>query len=154
MFIATIAPNKYDPLSPRNILALGKLKSKNEIKMIIWVVKKKENSVWLLLKFTNNKTEFIIIKLIVKRPLKPSIKFAPFIMKRKHRSIKKIEKTLFSSQEFKKIRSIFIISTGKKIMKMIRKIIIRTNLKLGLILVLISSKYPIINKLLHINKYS
>ena len=107
-----------------------------------------------MLKFTNNKTEFIIIKLIVKRPLKPSIKFAPFIMNRKHRSIKKIEKTLFSSQEFKKIRSIFIISIGKKIMKMIRKIIIRTNLKLGLILVLISSKYPIINKLLHINKYS
>ena len=34
-FIATIEPNKYDPLSPRNILALGKLKSKNEIKIII-----------------------------------------------------------------------------------------------------------------------
>ena len=29
------APNKYEPLSPRNIFALGKLKSKNVIKIII-----------------------------------------------------------------------------------------------------------------------
>jgi len=35
VFIAIKAPNKYEPLSPRNIFALGKLKSKNVIKIII-----------------------------------------------------------------------------------------------------------------------
>ena len=44
---------------------------------------------WSLLKFINNKIEFIIIKLIVKRPLNPSIKFAPFIINKKHKTIKK-----------------------------------------------------------------
>ena len=38
-------PNRYDPLSPRNILALGKLKRRNEIKIIICAVKKKKNQV-------------------------------------------------------------------------------------------------------------
>ena len=45
IFNATKDPNKYDPLSPRNILAFGKLKSKNEIKIIICDVKKNENSI-------------------------------------------------------------------------------------------------------------
>ena len=43
-FKATKDPNKYEPLSPKKIFALGKLKSKNEIKIIIWPVKKNENS--------------------------------------------------------------------------------------------------------------
>ena len=34
VFRATRDPNKYDPLSPRNILAFGKLKSKNVTKII------------------------------------------------------------------------------------------------------------------------
>ena len=50
--------------------------------------------------------ELIIIKLIVKSPLKPSIKFAPFTMNKKQINIKKAENILFSNQEFKKIRSI------------------------------------------------
>ena len=33
-FKATSEPNKYDPLSPKNILAFGKLKSKNVTKII------------------------------------------------------------------------------------------------------------------------
>ena len=43
-------------------------------------VKKNENSRWLLLKLINSKTEFIIIKLIVKSPLKPSMRLAPLII--------------------------------------------------------------------------
>ena len=45
MFKAANEPNKYEPLSPKNILALGKLNNKNEIKIINWPVKKNENSV-------------------------------------------------------------------------------------------------------------
>ena len=44
-FKATKDPNKYDPLSPRNILAFGKLKRRNEIRIIICAVKKNENSI-------------------------------------------------------------------------------------------------------------
>ena len=101
VFKATKDPNKYDPLSPRNILAFGKLKRRNEIKITICDVKKNENSNSLLFKFTNNKTELIIIKLIVKRPLKPSTKFAPFTINKKHKSIKNMEKILFSNNKFK-----------------------------------------------------
>ena len=139
-FKATKDPNKYDPPSPRNILALGKLKRRNEIKIIIWAVKKKENSILLLSRLINNKTELIIIKFIDKRPLKPSIKFAPFTMNKKHKRIKKVEKILFSSQEFKKIKSILLISIGKKIIKTTKKIIININLLFGLIFIFISSR--------------
>ena len=44
MFKEIKDPNKYDPLSPRNILAVGKLKRRNEIRIIICAVKKNENS--------------------------------------------------------------------------------------------------------------
>ena len=113
-FKATKDPNKYEPLSPKNIFALGKLKSKNEIKIIIWPVKKNENSKWLFSRFTNNKIELIIIKFIVKRPLKPSIKLAPFTINKKHKSTNIVEKILFSNQEFKKIKSICLTFIGKK----------------------------------------
>ena len=106
VFKATKDPNKYAPPSPRKILALGKLKRRNEIKTTICPVKKNENSISLLFKLINNKTVFMIIKLIVKRPLKPSIKFAPLTINKKHKSIKKMEKILFSNHKFKKIRSI------------------------------------------------
>ena len=59
---ATKDPNKYAPPSPRKILALGKLKRRNEIKMTTCPVKKNENSISLLFKFINNKTVFMIIK--------------------------------------------------------------------------------------------
>ena len=106
VFKATIEPNKYEPLSPRNILALGKLNKRKQVRIIIWAVKKNENSKWLFSIFINSNMELIIIKLIVKSPLKPSIKFAPFTKKKKQINIKKIENILFSNQEFKKIRSI------------------------------------------------
>ena len=44
VFKATKDPNKYDPLSPRNILAFGKLKRRNEIKIISCAVRKNDNS--------------------------------------------------------------------------------------------------------------
>ena len=44
VFKAIKDPNKYDPPSPRNILAFGKLKRRKEIKIIICAVKKNENS--------------------------------------------------------------------------------------------------------------
>ena len=91
MFKEIKDPNKYEPLSPKNILAFGKLKRRKEIKIIICAVRKNENSNWLLSKFKNNKTELIIIKWIVKRPLNPSIKFAPLTTNKKHKSIKKVE---------------------------------------------------------------
>ena len=140
VFKATKDPNKYAPLSPRNILAFGKLKRRNEIRIIICAVKKNENSNWLLFKFIDNKTELIIIKLIAKRPLKPSIRFAPFTINKKHKSIKNVEKILFCKNEFKKIKSIFVISIDKKFIKMIKKTIINNNLIVGLIFIFISSK--------------
>ena len=140
MFKEIKDPNKYEPLSPKNILAFGKLKRRKEIRIIICAVRKNENSNWLLPKFINNKTELIIIKFIDKRPLKPSIKFAPFTMNKKHKRIKKVEKILFSSQEFKKIKSILLISIGKKIIKTTKKIIININLLFGLIFIFISSR--------------
>ena len=44
IFKATKDPNKYDPLSPRNILAFGKLKRRNEIKITSCAERKNENS--------------------------------------------------------------------------------------------------------------
>ena len=140
VFNATKDPNKYDPLSPRNILAFGKLKRRKEIKIIICAVKKNENLNWSFSRFINNKTELTIIKLIVKRPLKPSIKFAPLTINKKHKSKKIVEKILLSNHEFKKIKSIFIISIEKKFIKMIKKTIINNNLIIGLIFIFISSK--------------
>ena len=154
IFKATKEPNKYDPLSPKNILAFGKLKSKNEIKIIICPIKKIENSNWLLLRLKNNKTEFIIIKFIVKRPLKPSIKFAPFIINKKHKRTKIFENILFSNHVFKKMRSTLSICMDKILISVIKKIIIKNNLMLGLILIFKSSKYPTKNKLELINIYS
>ena len=41
---ATKEPNTYDPLSPRNIFALGKLNNKKDNKIIICAIKNMENS--------------------------------------------------------------------------------------------------------------
>ena len=140
VFKATKDPNKYDPLSPRKILAIGKLKRRNEIKTISCAERKNANSSWLLFKFINNKTELIIIKLIVKRPLKPSIKFDPLIINKKHKSIKIVEKILLSNHEFKKIRSIYLICIGRKVIQIIKKTIIKVNIEFGPIFTLMSSR--------------
>ena len=88
-------PNKYAPLSPRNILALGKLNNKKINNTIIWAVIKivKSCSIFLF-KFIDNKIKFIIIKWIANKPLKPSIKFAPLIMNKKHNKTNIMFKTL------------------------------------------------------------
>tara|TARA_X000001036_G_C20031945_1_gene543081 strand:+ start:44 stop:232 length:189 start_codon:yes stop_codon:yes gene_type:complete len=44
MFKEIKDPNKYEPLSPKNILAFGKLKRRKEIRIIICAVRKNENS--------------------------------------------------------------------------------------------------------------
>ena len=93
-----------------------------------------------LFKLINNNIELIIINCKANRPLKPSIKFAPFIINKKQISTKMLEKNLFSIQDFKNIRSKFSISMEKKLMKKIKKIIIIINLTLGLILNFTSSK--------------
>ena len=84
--------------------------------------------------------ELIIIKFIVKSPLKPSIKLAPFTINKKHKSTNIVEKILFSNQEFKKIKSICLIFIGKKQIKIIKNIIININLVFGEIFIFISSK--------------
>tara|TARA_Y100001970_G_C13941424_1_gene703365 strand:+ start:376 stop:801 length:426 start_codon:yes stop_codon:yes gene_type:complete len=140
VFKATKDPNKYAPLSPRNILAFGKLKRRNVTRMIICAVKKNENSICSLFKLINNKAELIIIKFIVRRPLKPSIKLAPFTINKKHKSIKNIEKILFSNHEFKKIRSMLLISIGRKITQIVKQITINISLIFGLVFIFTSSK--------------
>ena len=140
VFNETREPNKYDPLSPKNIFAFGKLKIRKESKIIIWAVKKNENSSWLFFKLINNKTEFMIIKFIVNRPLNPSIKLAPLIINKMHNIIKIVEKNLFSIQEFKNNKSILKILKGKKDTDIIKKIIIKESLIFGLMFNLISSK--------------
>ena len=52
---------------------------------MIWAIKKIEKLKWSLFKLIINNTELIIIKFIDNNPLKPSIKFAPFIINRKHK---------------------------------------------------------------------
>ena len=54
------------------------------------------------------------MRFITSKPLKPSIKFAPLIIKRKHKRTKTDEKILLSIRVFKKGISIFKILIGKK----------------------------------------
>ena len=51
MFKATNEPNKYEPLSPKNILALGKLNNRNDNKTTIWAVITIAKVWWSLSKF-------------------------------------------------------------------------------------------------------
>ena len=88
-------PIKYDPLSPKKIFALGKLNKRKDIKIINWPVKNVENSLYPLLMFKKTKTVLMIIKFIVSNPLNPSIRFAPFIINKKHNKTKIVEKKLF-----------------------------------------------------------
>ena len=48
------------------------------------------------------KIKFIIIRLIVNSPLKPSIRFAPFITNKKHKSTNRGEKNDFLKKIIKK----------------------------------------------------
>ena len=107
-------PIKYDPLSPKKIFALGKLNKRKDIKIINWPVKNVENSLYPLLMFKKTKTVLMIIKFIVSNPLNPSIRFAPFIINKKHNKTKIVEKKLFFKNKVKKGMSILEILIGKK----------------------------------------
>ena len=95
MFKAINDPNKYDPLSPKNIRAFGKLNSKNEIKITIWAAIMIASFSLLFSKFKNKSIILIISMCIAKRPLNPSIRFAPLIINRKQSRRKIIENISF-----------------------------------------------------------
>ena len=99
---ATREPIRYEPLSPKKILALGKLNKIKESKIIIWAIKNIANSLFPLEIFKKSKIVFIAIKLIVIKPLKPSIKFEPLIINKKHKTTKIDEKNLICKKDSKK----------------------------------------------------
>ena len=115
---------------------------------------KTENSFIPSAKFIYAKIEFIIIKLIARSPLNPSIKFAPLITNKKHNRTNKDEKILLSNNVVKKGISMFKIFTGTKCIQINKKTVIKISLLDGLILIFKSSKNPIKNIKLQINKYS
>ena len=86
-----------------------------------------------------------MIKLIVNKPLKPSIKLAPLITNKKQRSTKIEENKWIDNKDVKSGMSIFKIFIGKKYIEVKRRIIIIINLLNGFMLTLRSSKKPIIN---------
>ena len=87
----------------------------------------------------------IIIKLIVNKPLKPSIKLAPLITNRKQRSTNIEENIWLVIKVVKKGISMLRIFIGNIYMKVKRRSIIIINLLNGLILIFKSSKKPTIN---------
>ena len=113
-----------------------------------------ENSLIPSAKFIYAKIELIIIKLIARSPLNPSIKFAPLITNKKHNRTNKDEKKLLFNNVLKKGISTFKISIGAKRIQINKKIIIKISLLNGLIFIFRSSKNPIKNIRLQINKYS
>ena len=94
------------------------------------------------------------MRLIARRPLKPSIKFAPLIINKKQSNIKVDEKKLLFRNFDKNGMSIFEILIGIRCIEINKTNIIKTSLFDGLILVLKSSKKPIKKIKLHMNKYS
>ena len=69
-----------------------------------------------------SRIELIIIKLIVKSPLKPSIKFAPFTINKKQRTINNVEKKFILHPKIqKKIKSILKIFIGSKLISTTKK---------------------------------
>ena len=88
VFNAVNDPIKYAPLSPKKILALGKLNNKKDKRIIICEVIIKVNSKFAPLRLIYAKIIFIIIKFKDNKPLKPSIKFAPLITNKKHKRTK------------------------------------------------------------------
>ena len=117
MFKATNEPNKYEPLSPKNILAFGKLNSKKDNKTTIWAIIITARFSWLLFKLMKKSIKFIRSKWIVKRPLNPSIKFAPFTINKKHKRTKAVENILLFIHVFKNFKSTDSILIEKKAIK-------------------------------------
>ena len=86
-----------------------------------------------------------MIKLIASKPLKPSIKLAPLITNKKQRSTNIDEKIWLNIKEVKNGISILRIFMGNMYMETKRRSIIIINLLSGFMLILKSSKKPIIN---------
>ena len=86
-----------------------------------------------------------MIKFIDNNPLKPSIKLAPLIMKRKQSRTKIVESNLLETINDKNCMSILRIFIGNEYMKIKRRNTIIINLLIGFILILKSSKKPTIN---------
>ena len=95
-----------------------------------------------------------MIKLIARSPLKPSTKFAPFTMNRKHSNMNTVEKKSFPIKIDKIGISIFEILIGINCIEINKNIIIKMSLFAGLILDLKSSKKPTNNIKLNTIKYS
>jgi putative component of toxin-antitoxin plasmid stabilization module len=85
------------------------------------------------------------MRLIARRPLKPSIKFAPLITNKKQRSTNIEEKIWLDIKVVKNGISILRIFMGKIYIEIKRRSIIIVNLLSGFMLILKSSKKPIKN---------
>ena len=145
IFKAIKEPIKYAPLSPKKIFAFGKLKSRNDRKIIIWEIIINENSKFVFWILMYVKIILMIRKLMASNPLNPSIKLAPFITNKKQRRTKIDENRWLFIKNDKKGMSILKIFIGRKYIKEKRKKIIIKSLLDGLILIFISSKKPIKN---------
>ena len=121
---------------------------------MICAIKNIENSLFPLEIFINSKIELIANKLNVRRPLNPSIKFAPLIINKKQSKTKIDEKISILKKPNKNGISTFKISIGIKWIKKKREKIINNNLLKGLILIFTSSKKPIKNIKLLTKMYS
>ena len=81
---------------------------------MICAIKKIENSLFPLEIFINSKIELIVNKLNVRRPLNPSIKFAPLIINNKQSKTKIDEKISIFKKPNKNGTSTFEFSTDIK----------------------------------------
>ena len=145
VFKTNSVPNKYEPLSPKKILAFGKLNSKKESAIIICENKIIDMPSFWLIKLINKKIELIMIKWIPKRPLNPSTKLAPFIMNKKHNKTKQTWKILFSNQKSKNSNPDLFIWIEKILIQSSKIINIKNKRILGLIFIFKSSKKPRMN---------
>ena len=102
-------PIKYDPLSPRNILDVGKLYFRNVITIKNTLSIKKAKSLLPWNKFIKNKFSKIIKVWIVNNPLYPSIRLLPFIMNKKHKHIKNNAKISIVKNLFNNLIPVFSI---------------------------------------------
>ena len=113
--------------------------------IIICAIIKNENSRLALLRFMYASIVFIIIRLIASNPLNPSIRLAPLITNKRHKSTNMDEKKWLLIIKFKNEISILKIFIGKTYIKEKSKKIIISNLLKGFIFTFKSSKKPMIN---------
>ena len=86
-----------------------------------------------------------MIRFIVNKPLKPSIKLAPLITNRKQRTTNIEEKMWLDIKDVKNGISILRIFIGRIYIMIKRRSVIIINLLIGFMLILKSSKKPIVN---------